>query len=284
MKVGVVLAGGMAKGAYQVGALKAIREYFEPSDLDCMSCASIGVLNGYSYATGKLDAVEQMWLNCCPAGSKFYINSILKSTYLQQAILNSYSKKDIIPTDMYATYLNISKRTVNYINLRNVNILKMPDYLRAAVAMPVYNRWVKLEGDNYYDGAMVDNIPVVPIMDRQLDYVICVYFDESSYIFEHTEFDSKIIKVMFKSNKLIKDSLVFNKEAITDMISKGYNKTKQLLDIVFSKGTDNLDYIYDTIKLMNEESGEKKLRITGDYLVTNINKVVQKLVNKKVEF
>lgn len=283
MKVGLVLAGGMAKGAYQVGALKAISEYFDPEDLECMSCASIGVLNGYAYATGKLDAAEQMWRQCCKAGSRFYINSILKGTYVQQSILNVYHKEDVLPCDLYAALLNINKRAINYTNLRHVDMKRMPDYLTASVAMPVYNRWVNLDGDNYYDGAMVDNIPVMPLLEKQLDYIICVYFDESSYIFEKTDFDDRIIKVMFKSNRLIRDSIVFDKNSIEDMISKGYDKTKKLLDIVFSKGTDNLDYIYDTIRLMNEESGDKKLRITGDFLVTNMNKIVQKLVNKKVK-
>ena len=44
-KIGLVLSGGMAKGAYQAGALCAINEYFSPTDFDYVSSASIGTLN-----------------------------------------------------------------------------------------------------------------------------------------------------------------------------------------------------------------------------------------------
>ena len=44
MNVGIVLAGGFAKGAYQVGALNAIREMLPKEDVKYISCASIGAL------------------------------------------------------------------------------------------------------------------------------------------------------------------------------------------------------------------------------------------------
>ena len=44
MNIGLVLAGGFAKGAYQIGALRAIREYFEPEDIEYVSASSIGII------------------------------------------------------------------------------------------------------------------------------------------------------------------------------------------------------------------------------------------------
>ena len=44
MKVGLVLSGGGAKGAYQVGALKALQEL--GTTIDVVAGASIGALNG----------------------------------------------------------------------------------------------------------------------------------------------------------------------------------------------------------------------------------------------
>ena len=46
MNIGLVLSGGMAKGAYQVGALKAINELFPKGSIKYISASSIGVLNG----------------------------------------------------------------------------------------------------------------------------------------------------------------------------------------------------------------------------------------------
>ena len=42
MNVGLVLSGGMAKGAYEVGALSAVSEFFTPNDIGYISAASIG--------------------------------------------------------------------------------------------------------------------------------------------------------------------------------------------------------------------------------------------------
>ena len=63
MNIGLVLSGGMAKGAYQIGALKALNHFIPLEEIKYISCASIGVLNGYAYATESLDRAEKMWKN-----------------------------------------------------------------------------------------------------------------------------------------------------------------------------------------------------------------------------
>ncbi|MBE6886568.1 MAG: patatin-like phospholipase family protein, partial [Ruminococcaceae bacterium] len=56
--VGIILSGGMAKGAYQIGVLNALSEYFSQGQIKAISAASVGVLNGYAFAAGKMDAAE----------------------------------------------------------------------------------------------------------------------------------------------------------------------------------------------------------------------------------
>ena len=86
MNIGIVLSGGMAKGAYQIGALKAIRENINIDDIKCMSCASIGVLNGYSFLMNRLDDAEKMYLSLCSDNSRLFINQILRSSILHKSI------------------------------------------------------------------------------------------------------------------------------------------------------------------------------------------------------
>ncbi|MFJ4453085.1 patatin-like phospholipase family protein [Pseudomonas sp. NPDC089392] len=64
MKVGLVLSGGGAKGAYQVGVLKALREL--GTRIDAVSGASIGALNGGILASAPsldvaIERLEQLW-------------------------------------------------------------------------------------------------------------------------------------------------------------------------------------------------------------------------------
>ncbi|MDO7925404.1 patatin-like phospholipase family protein [Pseudomonas sp. KFB-139] len=64
LKVGLVLSGGGAKGAYQVGVLKALREL--GTRIDAVSGASIGALNGGILASAPsldvaVERLEQLW-------------------------------------------------------------------------------------------------------------------------------------------------------------------------------------------------------------------------------
>ncbi len=281
MNIGLVLAGGMAKGAYQVGALRALSNYVPLNEIEYMSCASIGVLNGYAYATGNLDKAEQMWMNFCEDGEKLLINQVLRSNYLQESILNICDPEKPIDPTFYCSLLDFGRRNIVYKDLSSVDMDQLPLYLKASVAMPIFNRSVAIDDTSYFDGAMIDNIPVYPLIAHNLDYIICVYFDDTCYKFESTYFDNKVIKITFPCESMLKQSLVFKRDGIVQMIEDGYERTMQLLEPIFSEGYANLEHIYNAIEYANKNT-KNSLRITGDVLTTNFNKITQKLTRKKV--
>ena len=53
MKIGVVLAGGMSKGFYEIGCLNAIFDFFGKENIECISASSIGALTAYAGVTGQ---------------------------------------------------------------------------------------------------------------------------------------------------------------------------------------------------------------------------------------
>lgn len=282
MKIGLVLSGGMAKGAYQIGALQALNNFVPLNEIKYISCASIGVLNGYAYATENLDRAEQMWKNICSNDTRLVITQILRSSMLQQNIKSIYDADKKLSSNFYCSLLDLSHTSIVYKDLSEVESNNIPLYLKASVAMPVYNRSVRLDNTSYFDGAMVDNIPVYPLLKHNLDYIICIYFDDTCYKFENTYFDNKIIKITFPCESMLKQSVVFKKDSIDDMIKNGYDRTMYLLKTVFSEGYENLEYIYRTIEYMNQNKKSNSLRITGDMLVTNLNKLTQRLTKRKI--
>ena len=282
MNIGLVLSGGMAKGAYQIGALKALNEFIPQKEVKYMSCASIGVLNGYAYATNTLSNAEAMWRDFCGNEKRILITKALRSETLQQSIKNLYTEENSLERSFYCSLLDIKNRHVVYKDLSQVQSDKIPLYLKASVAMPVYNRPVKLDNVSYYDGAMIDNIPVFPMMKHKLDYIICIYFDDVSYKFEKTGFDNKVIKIVFPSENMVRQSVVFTNEGIRDMMEKGYERTYSILNSVFRQGYRNIDYIYQTISDINAANKNNNLRITGDMVVTNLNKITQVFLKRKV--
>ena len=58
---GLALEGGGAKGAYHIGAMKAIKEC--GFKIDTVVGTSIGAFNGTVYAQGDLDKLYDLWYN-----------------------------------------------------------------------------------------------------------------------------------------------------------------------------------------------------------------------------
>jgi predicted acylesterase/phospholipase RssA len=280
--VGLVLSGGMAKGAFQVGALRAISEVFPPGTVNYISASSIGVLNAYSYATGHLDWAEQMWESVCADGCRRTITQMLRSSLLQNNIQMIVGDAPIEADVFYCTLLDVLKRKVVYKNLKPIPNELISQYLRASVAMPLYNRAVRIENTLYFDGAMADNIPVFPLMKHRLDYLICIYFDDVSYRFEDEYFDNKIIKITYPSQTVLSQSLFFRKEGIKKMIDDGYIRTNRILRHVISDSWENVSGIYQRIESAESEK-EKTIRVTGDVLVTNLNRIANKIAARKIE-
>ena len=282
MKIGIVLSGGMAKGAYQIGALKAIKEIIPSCHIKHISASSIGALNAYAYSANKLEQAEEIWKNTASQGSRAFITKMLRSSYLQQSISDICSENDCFDNDLYITLLNSKKMTVGYHNIRNVNPNLYKDYIKASVAMPIYNYPVQINGSRYYDGALIDNIPIFPFMKLSVDLIICIYFDSYCYKFENEYLDNKILKLTFSKDKFFKESLVFEKDSIDYMISEGYKKTYSILSSVFSSGFDCTETIYQNIEYANAQAGNQKIRITDDLVATNLNKIAQKFTRRKI--
>ncbi len=281
MNIGLVLSGGMAKGAYQIGALKALQQFIPMSDLKYISCASVGVLNGFAFATGKLTLAEQMWNDICCNDSRRFISQILRSSLLQQNIKDIFSETDILSSSFYCSLLDVDHMNIVYKDLSTVDALHIPQYLKASVSMPFFNRSVQINDTSYFDGALVDNIPVFPLLKHNLDYIICIYFDDFCYKFENTYFDNKLIKITFPGQTLFNESVVLRKDHIQHMISDGFDQTTDILSSIFYHGHDDIEHIYKMILHKNLHS-HPTMRITGDVIVTNLNKVAQKFTKKKI--
>lgn len=282
MNIGLVLSGGMAKGAYQVGALQAISEYLKPEQIKYISSASIGALNSYAFASNNLDYARKMWESVNDNTDKLFISSVLRGGYLTRTISSLSSNKPVCDK-LYVPLFHMRNRNNYYVDISKYENPKLTEYLNAAIAVFPICKPVLLGNRFYYDGALIDNIPVFPLLKHRLDYIICIYFDEYNYLFESQYFDNKIIKITFDDNKqIISNSVWFSKDNTEYMFEDGYKKAKSILDFVFSSGTDNIDYIYSQIETLNSFNPRKQIRITGDVAINNLNKLAKRLTHRKI--
>jgi len=276
--IGLVLSGGMAKGAYQIGALRAINEVFKPSDFSYISSASIGALNSYAYLTNGLDKGAELWNTVGVKNNRKWVTTLLKNNFLQDVIKMIISNTKI-KNVFYVPIFNLRKRKLLYVDIGKIPIENIESYLQACVTMPIYNSGVQINGEYFYDGAIIDNIPIYPLLKHSVDYIICIYFDDN-YVFESKHLDSKIIKINFSDNKIVSSSICLDSDSIKYMINEGYTKAKRVLDCIFIKGADDIDSIYSKIEAMNATNAASSFWITGDIFVNNMNKITRKFMNE----
>lgn len=278
--IGLVLSGGMGKGAYQIGALLAISEYFKPSDFKYVSAASIGVLNAYAFVTDNLIKATNIWRTVNIESKMKFVPQVMKSSMLKDIVSDIVCNRKIT-NSFYVPLLDIAKRELNYFDLSTISLNEMEAYLRAAISLPLYNKGIKIGDRTLYDGALVDNIPIHPLCNKNLDYIICIYFDKKNYVFEDSSLDNKVIKLTFDDKTVISNSLVLTHSSVEYMIEQGYRSTKKELSCIFDDNC-KLDIICSRIKEKNENVTDKILRITGDIVVNNMNRIVKKVVKRKL--
>ena len=273
-RIGLLLSGGLGKGAYQIGALQAIKTYFKPEDFTCVSAASVGALNAYAYLTDSLESVADIWENMNFKSGMRSVVSIMRSSFLKDAISENVSDRKI-SCPFFVPLYDMEHHKFDYTDFSALPFNKLKDFLRAGVSLPVATKGVDIDGTTYFDGGSVDNIPLMPLLKYDLDYIICVYFDRQ-FSFENDECDGKIIKITFPDDTIIADSVDIKHDSIVYMMKTGFSRTMEILKEIFADGTENFSRIYSAIRHRAERLPAPKKRITMDVVISNLNRMMRK--------
>lgn len=197
-RYGLVLAGGGAKGAYQIGAWKALREM--GITFEAIAGVSIGSINGALIAAGDYDKAIEMW-NSVSLDKGVKINETLPDPD------NLFSKKnwgalfkevlrnggiDASPLEEYIkVYIDEKKIRENNIPLGIITVQlnqkvsglelfideipegELVDYLLASSNIPLVTN-IGPEGEKYLDGGVYDNTPVMTLKKRGYNRLIVI--------------------------------------------------------------------------------------------------------------
>lgn len=283
MNIGLVLSGGMSKGAYQLGALKAIEKYIPREKIKYISCSSVGVINGYAFITNSMDHLETIWNNIHTTDARFFVNKMLRTNLLQHDIRELVIPEEPINTNFYCTLMDISNKSTSYQNLSSVAQKQIPLYLKAGIATPLYNRAIRINDVPYFDGSYVDSIPVYPLLKHNLDYIICISFDEAKQRFENTYLDNKVIRINFSSNvNMDKKYRISKNDTVEDMIKKGYDRADSILYSVLYNGLEDLEYIYKIVEYKNMNNPQRETNAFEDILTMLLNKIKKTFFKKRI--
>lgn len=240
-RIGLVLEGGGGKGAYQIGAWKAIRELGIEKYICMVSGTSVGALNAALFYKGNLGLAEELWNNISNDDILFekqndnYLNG---DCFFSQKKLGNLIASAIKGRN-HSEYCRKCFVTCKYRDVNKLNYFEWSRYydvelkkkiLLASSAIPVIFESVEIDGDYYIDGgANGDNIPVAPLLYQKLDGIIIIHLSKNSIGIDN---DNIKIYEVFPSNDLggmINGTLDFDNRTINKRILMGYEDTIKAL-------------------------------------------------------
>ncbi len=281
MKIGIVLAGGANNGIYEIGCIKAIAEKFSIEDIVCISGSSIGSLVASSFASDQLDSIIKTLKAIDTNSAGRFFPSFAKNQEVFVKIQGLISEDTPLKIPTYITLWNYTDRKTEYVCLNNLSLDDVQNYLLAAVAVPIVNKGVKINGNVFFDGAFVDNIPVYPLLQKDLDIIFCIYFENRNYLFENEDFNKKVVKMADFPRPSRYDTFVFDSKRVDSMIDYGYEYTKKIISYIDFDNTEK--EMYESIERVNEKVNSNiKYRLTADSSLSAINKIMARFAKRNI--
>ena len=205
-----------------------------------------------------------------------FIREKLQSDFLEKVIDKIASDDKPMDIELYMVLLNLTKKELEYINVLPLDEETQKKMVRATVAFPAFNLPIKINDENYLDGALVDNIPISPLAEIDVDAIICMYFEDYNFNFENDEINEKTIRINCQSEMFLKNAIIFKKEYIEKMIVDGYEYGKKIIERFFDNGTLKPNY-KERIADFNKDNENVKWYVTCDIVATKVNKVLSKV-------
>lgn len=197
---GLVLEGGGAKGAYQIGVWRALLE--NGVKIKGVSGVSVGALNGALICMGDYEQAEKLWKNLNYSDvmnvdneqmDKLISHHLKELNFrdLRKDLVAFFKDKgiDITPLkeliDTWVDEDKIRNSNIEFIfgtfllsKLKEVEISAMEnenlkDYLLASASLPAFRR-ERLNGFKYLDGGMVNNVPIDMLVNRGYKDIIVI--------------------------------------------------------------------------------------------------------------
>ena len=277
-KIGVVLAGAASKGVYELGVMRAIEDYFGLAAIQCVSSASIGMLVAQAYGIGRSDDLVRLWKGLGKRPGSCFL-SFSGNEEILSRICNVCTCEKKLVYEHYVSVWNYTRHRVEYIPFHNLSGETLKQYVRGAIAIPLFSSGERINGERILDGAFLDNIPTYPLLNSDLDFIFCVYFDNCNYTFETPEFNRKVIKLYDFPNSKRLELLNYDPDAFDSKVKYGYDYTTNVIRKLFGRGSTA--EIYDVIAQM--ERSHKSIyqpRLTADIVLNNINLVTKRYAKR----
>lgn len=255
---GLVLEGGGAKGAYHVGAFKALREL--NIEIGGIAGTSIGAINGAMMVQGDYDLLEKVWYSINSYElfdldektlddlRNFNLQEINFSYLLHQSkeILNNRGLDTSKVRALFDTYIDEDKIrrsnidfgivTVDLTDKKPLELYmedipqgKLIDFLIASANLPAF-KIEEVDGKKYLDGGFYNNLPIGLLCKKGYKDIIAVRTMAVGVVRRVRDKNVKITYIQPADGSLgsMFGALDFNREKADLLIKLGYYDTMKV--------------------------------------------------------
>lgn len=191
-KIGLVLSGGGAKGAYHIGMFRALEEYGLAGRVSVMSGCSIGAYNELLYSAGGTEAMRRFIYSFRrlmePCGARYRTDGLYRGLLNE---LNS-ARADWRQRRLVACAYSLETFCPEYFELSSRSCEEAAAIAAASGALPQTFFPVYINGSPYADGGVIppgcggaapaDKVPLKPIADADVDTFLIAYLNPDNQV------------------------------------------------------------------------------------------------------
>ena len=250
---GLVLDGGGARGAYQIGAWKALVE--AGVKINAVSGTSVGALNGALVCMGELELAEKIWdemtFSKVMDVDDAWMEDFFAREHSLREIISEVVKHvseggvDITPLrNLIHTYIDegeirnsgiefcLTTFSVSEMKELNLSVSEIPeglleDYLLASAYLFGFKN-EKLHGQKYLDGGMTNNYPVKSLLDRGYENLISIRIYGPGWV-KRAKLDGHITAYEVAPRVKLGSIIEFQKKRSRQNMKIGYFDAKRML-------------------------------------------------------
>jgi len=311
---GLVLEGGGAKGAYQVGAIKALVEM--GYEFSAIAGTSIGAINGAFVASGQLDFIYSIWdegeinrvintdkeilqkiLDFDFRGENIsrifdYIIKIINNGGLDISPLRQLLNENIDEDLLRKSSINFGLVTVSFSDFHPLEVFideipegKLIDYLIASASLPIF-KLKKIDGKSYLDGGFYNNIPITLMTRKNIKDIIVIETEGMGRKRKVKEDDLNIIRIV--PSRKIARAIEVDPAIMKRNVKLGYLDAKRVIHGLKSKkycienNFNELDFLKE-IKNLDDKKLEEILQLfnfNGYVNYKNLLEIIFPIISK----
>ncbi|NIZ40946.1 patatin-like phospholipase family protein [Entomospira entomophila] len=273
-KLGIVLAGGGGKGAYQVGVFRALVETGLIHKIQVIAGTSVGALNAVLYAHKNLELSEYIWLSRIEDKILYKDKRKLERDwhhwkriwheYQQEkgtVSLRRFVSSRQIPfgvfsrdglssifneeidwelvfqsgIDLFAIATSVEEQKSRSFHLNTYSRDDITKILLASSAIPGVFNPVLIEGSQYYDGGLYENLPIDTVYQAGCDLILTIpLFRSLDRVKLKSNYPHAHIIELMPENSLngLSGILDFSPKSVRSLMQAGYEEHITLLRAV----------------------------------------------------